>query len=482
MRASDGSGARASSSSLSRSRPSSRRISPSACSPVRSIASKARRESARSWSSMLRPPRACTTTTAIAWAITSCNSRAIRCRSSTIVGLRLRPSPVRGGVRAPGAPCIITPASHGPPMMKSPNATSPHMKRSPSSLTNRATVRAVSARADPGPGTASVRAQGVEGEHPGDDDERRTLVEVGREQLDQREAGPDGGEGGERVAAAERERQRGEGRGQAQSHAMLGVGGEPDLDLDPGAQCDGERDVGVDAECAPDTHRVTVRHAMGCRRRSGGRLEDRRTERRRIPPGGDDRRAAVADTRTVSHPRSSHAAGSRRTRNVSGRSSSPRRRSRRGRGSRARGRPGSHRHLGRSLGDQGTREFLVVCAIIAVAAAVVFGWLVPRYLERGTTGTPALVLSTLALVTVVGFWTGLPPILAAGGGLLGWGGLSAERGQGRCRAAIAIAVLALIADVVDSRARHDERVRTASARRPRPRRPAARRGRGRPAS
>ena len=98
--------------------------------------------------------------------------------------------------------------------------------------------------------------------------------------------------------------------------------------------------------------------------------------------------------------------------------------------------------------DQGTREFLVVCAIIAVAAAVVFGWLVPRFLARDATGTPALVFSILALVTVLGFWTGLPPILAAAGGLLGWSGLSAERGQGRCRAAIAIAVLALIADVV----------------------------------
>ena len=71
----------------------------------------------------------------------------------------------------------------------------------------------------------------------------------------------------------------------------------------------------------------------------------------------------------------------------------------------------------------------------------------PRYLERESTGTPALVFSILALVTVLGFWTGLPPILAAGGGLLGWAGLSSPRGQGRCRTAIAIAAIALIADV-----------------------------------
>ena len=94
-----------------------------------------------------------------------------------------------------------------------------------------------------------------------------------------------------------------------------------------------------------------------------------------------------------------------------------------------------------------TREFLIVCAFIAIASAVVFGWLVPKFLEREATGTPALVFSLLALVTVLGFWTGLPPILAAGGGLLGWAGLSAPRGAGRCKAAVAIAVVALIADV-----------------------------------
>ena len=100
-----------------------------------------------------------------------------------------------------------------------------------------------------------------------------------------------------------------------------------------------------------------------------------------------------------------------------------------------------------STNDQGTREFLVVCAVIAVGAAVVFGWIVPKMLERASAGTPALVLAGLGLVTVVVFWTGLPPILAAGGGLLGWAGRNAAHGAGRSRAAAAIAVLALIADV-----------------------------------
>jgi hypothetical protein len=42
---------------------------------------------------------------------------------------------------------------------------------------------------------------------------------------------------------------------------------------------------------------------------------------------------------------------------------------------------------------------------------------------------------------------GRPPILAAGGGLLGWSGRDAPRGAGRCRAALVIAVLAVIAGV-----------------------------------
>ena len=95
-----------------------------------------------------------------------------------------------------------------------------------------------------------------------------------------------------------------------------------------------------------------------------------------------------------------------------------------------------------------TREFLIVCAIIAVSAALVFGWIVPRMLDRESAGTPALVLAVLGFLTVFVFWSGLPPILAAGGGLLGWAGRDARAGSSRCRAAIAIAALALIADVV----------------------------------
>jgi hypothetical protein len=98
--------------------------------------------------------------------------------------------------------------------------------------------------------------------------------------------------------------------------------------------------------------------------------------------------------------------------------------------------------------QQGTKEFLVVCAIIAVAAAVVFGWLVPRSLQREAAGATALTLSILALLTVAAFWSGLTPILAGGGALLGWAGRDADRGSGLSRAAIVIGALALAAYLV----------------------------------
>lgn len=97
-----------------------------------------------------------------------------------------------------------------------------------------------------------------------------------------------------------------------------------------------------------------------------------------------------------------------------------------------------------STDEQGTREFLVVCAIIAVAAAVVFGLVVPRGLQREAAGATALTLSILGLLAVLAFWAGLTPILACGGALLGWAGRDADRGRGMCRAAIGIGALALV--------------------------------------
>lgn len=103
--------------------------------------------------------------------------------------------------------------------------------------------------------------------------------------------------------------------------------------------------------------------------------------------------------------------------------------------------------FGDSGGDHSAKDFLIVLAIVAVGAAAVFGFVVPRGLGREAAGASALVLSILGFLTVGVFWTGLPPILAAGGILLGWAGRNADRGRLLCRAAIAIGTLALAADV-----------------------------------
>jgi hypothetical protein len=90
-----------------------------------------------------------------------------------------------------------------------------------------------------------------------------------------------------------------------------------------------------------------------------------------------------------------------------------------------------------------TREYLVVLAIIGVATLVVFGWAVPRALSSSAVGWTAIVLGALGLVSVVAFWSGLPPILAGGAALLGW----AQRTSNRGRIAIALASLAFVADI-----------------------------------
>jgi hypothetical protein len=97
--------------------------------------------------------------------------------------------------------------------------------------------------------------------------------------------------------------------------------------------------------------------------------------------------------------------------------------------------------------EQGTQEFLIVCAVIALAGAAVFGWLVPRALDRGRLGATALTLSVLGALSIAVFWSGLPPILAAGGALLGWAGRNATDGAGLCRAAMVVGILALLADL-----------------------------------
>jgi hypothetical protein len=97
-------------------------------------------------------------------------------------------------------------------------------------------------------------------------------------------------------------------------------------------------------------------------------------------------------------------------------------------------------------GDFG--DYWPVLIIIGVVAAIVFGLVVPRGLSGAwSPATTGLVLSVLGLLTVAVFWSGAPPILALAGILLGY--VARQRGAGMmATAAIAVGVLALVADVI----------------------------------
>ena len=90
------------------------------------------------------------------------------------------------------------------------------------------------------------------------------------------------------------------------------------------------------------------------------------------------------------------------------------------------------------------QEYAIVCAIIAVGTLAVFGWAVPRWAGSPAAGRTALVLSCLGVLSVAAFWSGLPPLLAAGGAVLGWA--ARERLSGKL--AIALGAFALAADLL----------------------------------
>jgi hypothetical protein len=102
--------------------------------------------------------------------------------------------------------------------------------------------------------------------------------------------------------------------------------------------------------------------------------------------------------------------------------------------------------FGENDGERG--EYVVVLAIIAVAALVVFGWIVPRGLRRESAGATALVLAVLAVLAIGAFWSGLPPVLAAGAVALGLAGWNARSGSWLCRAAVVIGLFAIVGDLV----------------------------------
>jgi hypothetical protein len=101
-----------------------------------------------------------------------------------------------------------------------------------------------------------------------------------------------------------------------------------------------------------------------------------------------------------------------------------------------------------SFGDNGDfGDYWPVLLIIAVLAAIVFGFAVPRAV-RGAwpLARTGLVLSVIGLLTVAAFWSGAPPIFAFPGILLGY--FARQRGEsGVATAAIIVGVLAVVADI-----------------------------------
>lgn len=96
-------------------------------------------------------------------------------------------------------------------------------------------------------------------------------------------------------------------------------------------------------------------------------------------------------------------------------------------------------------------KYALSVIFIAVAAVIVFGIVVPWAARRsaGSAGV-GLVLSILGVITVVAFWSGLPPVLAVGGIVLGYAGRRAVTSRPRrmAGAAIGFGALALILDAV----------------------------------
>jgi ATP/ADP translocase len=92
--------------------------------------------------------------------------------------------------------------------------------------------------------------------------------------------------------------------------------------------------------------------------------------------------------------------------------------------------------------DYDAGEYFFVLGIILVAAAIVFGLAVRRWAGA----TTALVLGVLAILTIAVFWTGLPPVLAAGAIALGLG--LHQRGDQKGTIAVGLGVLAVVADLV----------------------------------
>jgi hypothetical protein len=100
-------------------------------------------------------------------------------------------------------------------------------------------------------------------------------------------------------------------------------------------------------------------------------------------------------------------------------------------------------------GEGGTGTYLITLLIALVAAVLLF-WLARRYLDRPE--TPALVFAIVGAVSLVVFWLGVTPALAAAAAFLALESrdrarTDGGRAPGTATAALALAALTLVAFV-----------------------------------
>ena len=97
------------------------------------------------------------------------------------------------------------------------------------------------------------------------------------------------------------------------------------------------------------------------------------------------------------------------------------------------------------LGAHSRGEYVSMIALALVTAAVVYGWVAPRALEREAAPRTAMAMAVIAaLLTLPAFWTGLPLVLGAAGALVGYAGRGATKGSGLSITAMLIGVLSVL--------------------------------------
>lgn len=93
-------------------------------------------------------------------------------------------------------------------------------------------------------------------------------------------------------------------------------------------------------------------------------------------------------------------------------------------------------------------EWIVEVLVELVAAALLFGLVVPRGLRRASAGGRGIAMGVVAVLLVVpAFWAGLPLLLGAAAALLGSAGRRADRGAGSAVAALVLGLLGVAAYV-----------------------------------